>query len=451
MENSGRDACQLSILVVEEKPDLRRKLRDFLEARGHLAVAADTLQDALAEAGRRHFDLAFIGLPPGSQAGGDLAFFKAKSPWMKLVVCAAGASMESVTQSIKYTAFDYLAKPLTRERTTHLIGKVIEIRSLEQKLSSLQQTCEESVPEVVLESSNCSMRRVLTAARQAADSEAPILLCGESGSGKNTLARAIHSWSNRAARPFATVSCSDPSAELLESELFGHTQGPTTSGLFDHPGRISACQGGTLLLDEIGRTPLAVQQKLLRLLREKTYERAGDSVARKADVRIIATTNSDLETSVKKGRFLEDLFRWIGLVEMTIPALRERKEDILPVAERFAAFFAKQNHCRAAGFSAEVGEILREHDWPRNVRELRNTVEHAVLQCKGEQITVRELFARPCTLEKLPIPGDPVALEKIEELHIRRVLASTKSIEEASRIMKVDLVTLWRKRKKYGV
>lgn len=451
METSDKNARQLSILVVEEKPDHRRKLCDFLEAEGHWAIAFDNLQDALAEANKRYFDLAFIGLRPGTQAVKELTLFKVKSPRIKLVVCGLPTSPESTIESMKYGVFDYLKKPLTQERTLHVIRKVTEIRALEQKLLSLQQIYEESVPEVVLESSNSEMRRVLSVARQAAESEAAILIRGESGTGKKTLARAIHSWSNRATKPFSIISCPGVSAELLESELFGRTKGSSAGTLLDYPGLISACQGGMLLLDEIGELPLSIQTKLLRFLQEMTYERVGDPVARKANARILATTSSDLESSVGRGEFREDLFHWFGLAEITLPPLRERKEDILAIAGSFAVFFAKQNHSRAASFTPETGEILREQNWPKNVRELRNTVEHAVLYSKGPEITLRDLFAYPWLPEKLPIPGDPVALEKIEELHIRRVLASTKSIEEASRIMKVDPVTLWRKRKKYGI
>ncbi|MGC9197222.1 MAG: sigma-54-dependent transcriptional regulator, partial [Syntrophobacteraceae bacterium] len=364
METSGKNARQLSILVIEEKPDHRGKLCDFLEAEGHRVMALDKLQDGLAEAGRRCFDLAFIGLRPETQTAKDLTFFKLKSPWMKLVVCASRTSPESAIEEwMQYGVFDYLVKPFTQERTAQLIRKVLEIRALEQKLLSLQQIYAESVPEVVLESSNGEMRRVLSVARQAAQSESAILLRGESGTGKKTLARAIHSWSNRAARPFPTLSCTNFPVELLESELFGRAKGSSAGALPDYPGHISACQGGTLLLDEIGGLPLSVQAKLLRFLQKMTYERVGDPVARKADVRVFATTSSDLEPSVEKGEFRQDLFDWFGLAEIAVPPLRERKEDIPAIAGSFAAFFAKQNHGRAATFTPEACEILKEQHW----------------------------------------------------------------------------------------
>ncbi|MDR3554695.1 MAG: sigma-54 dependent transcriptional regulator [Syntrophobacteraceae bacterium] len=451
MENSSKGAHHLSVLVVEDKPDLRKMLCDFVEAEGHSVIAAGKLNVALGEVGRSYFDLALIGLRPGTQSGMDLTLFRAKSPWIKLVVYTAQASTEGVIEAMDYGAFDYLTKPFTRDRVAHLIRRVAEIRTVEQKLSALKQIYDESVPEVMLESSNAAMQRVLTMARQVADSEAAILIRGESGAGKSFLARQIHSWSGRSPEPFATISCPYLPAELLENELFGLAKGSFAGAMPDDPGRISACQGGTLLLDEIGELPLSVQPKLLRFLLEKTYERVGDPVARKANVRMIATTNADLEASVRDGKLREDLFYRLNLVEIIVPPLRERQEDILPLAEGFAVFFAKQNHSRAAGFSIEAGEILKKHNWPNNVRELRNTVERAVLLCKGPQIGLHDLFSNPGLSEKLPLPGDPVPLEKIEELHIRRVLASAKSIEEASRILKVDLVTLWRKRKKYGV
>jgi NtrC-family two-component system response regulator AlgB len=452
MENPDSLASHLAVMIVDDEPNLRRSLSIFIEAEGHAVVAVGKTRDALAEAGRRYFDLAIIDLRLGTESDIDLiTSLRAICPWMKLVICTAYASINSAVEAMKRGAFDYLSKPFTHDQVAHVIRKVAEIRTLEQKITALQEIYSEAVPEVMLESSSTAMQNVLAIARQVAASEATLLIRGESGTGKNILARAIHSWSNRPQKPFGTVSCPSLSAELLESELFGHAKGAFTGALLDYPGRISVSQGGTLFLDEIADLPLSIQAKLLRLLQEKVYEGVGDLEARKADVRIIAATNTDLESAVKTGKFREDLFYRLNVVELVVPPLRERREDILQIAERFLAFFAKHNHRQVLSFSSEAAQALAGHDWHGNVRELRNNVERAVLLCNGPEVGIHHLFSGPGPVEKLPSVGDPVPLEKIEQLHIRRVLAETRSIEEASRVLQVDSVTLWRKRKKYGI
>ena len=264
------------------------------------------------------------------------------------------------------------------------------------------------------------------------------------------MARAIHSWGRRAASNFGVISCPSLSTELLESELFGHVKGAFTGALRDHLGRIAACEGGTLFLDEIGDLPLPLQAKLLRVLQEKEYERVGEVVTRKADVRIITATSVDLAAAVKAGRFREDLFYRLNVVDIVVPPLRQRQEDILPLAERLLALFARQNHRRILGFSAAAQAALQHYPWPGNVRELRNVIERAVLLSTGETIGAECL---PIHLTPAP-PGLKWATRcpcPIEEMHIRQVLAATKSLEEAAQVLGMDPVTLWRRRKKYGV
>ena len=255
-------------------------------------------------------------------------------------------------------AFDYLPKPFTHDQVALLMQKVAEVRDLEQKVAVLQETLHEALPESDLTSRSPAMQRTLALARKVADSDATLLIRGESGTGKTILARAIHTWSRRAARGFGVVSCPSLSADLLESELFGHVKGAFTGALRDHPGRLAACEGGTLFLDEIGDLPLALQPKLLRVLQEKEYERVGDLVTRKADVRIITATSVDLEAAVRAGRFREDLFYRLNVMEIIVPPLRERREDIQPLAERLLAFFARQNHRKMLGFTTEARDAL---------------------------------------------------------------------------------------------
>ncbi|MDR3556312.1 MAG: sigma 54-interacting transcriptional regulator [Syntrophobacteraceae bacterium] len=270
MDNPARGNPHLSVLVVDEEPGIRRTLLALLEAEGHSVVASGSTEDALAEAGRRYFDLAFIDLRLLTKSGLDpITIFRAKNPWIKLVVCAPHTSTGSVIEATKSGAFDYLTKPFTHHQAAHVIHRVAEVRALEQKISALQQIYDETVPEVMLESSSITMQRVLVQARQLADSEATVLIRGESGTGKSMLARLIHSWSNRSARPFKTIACRYLSAEMCERELFGHAKGPFEAVMLDYPGLIFSCQGGALLLDEIAELSLSVQEKLLRFLKEK--------------------------------------------------------------------------------------------------------------------------------------------------------------------------------------
>ncbi len=443
---------RLAILVVDDEPNIRKTLTISMEAEGHWVVAVSNARDALSEANRRFFDLALVDLRLGTESGMTLLpALLAACPWVKIVVITAYASIDTAVEAMRRGAFDYLPKPFTHDQVAALTRKIAEVRALEQKVESLQEDLHQAVPEADLASRNPAMQRTLEMAQKVADSAATILIRGESGTGKTVLARAIHSWSRRGANTFGVVSCPSLSPELLESELFGHVKGAFTGALRDHPGRVAACEGGTLFLDEIGDLPLRLQPKLLRVLEDREYERVGDLVTRKADVRIIAATSLDLEVAVKDRYFREDLFYRLNVVEIVVPPLRERREDILPLAERLLAFFARQNHRRVQGFTNEARDRLRDYDWPGNVRELRNTVERAVLLGSGELISIDHLPGQLGPAKPEPQVGDLVSLEEIEERHIRRVLAATRSLDEAAQVLALDPATLWRRRKKYGI
>jgi NtrC-family two-component system response regulator AlgB len=228
-------------------------------------------------------------------------------------------------------------------------------------------------------------------------------------------------------------------------------KGAFTGAVRDNPGRIATCEGGTLLLDEIGDLPTNLQPKLLRFLQDKEYEKVGDYTTRKADVRIIAATNRDLDKAVKEGRFREDLFYRLNVIQIEIPPLRERPEDIAALAERLLAFFGRARHHLFLGFTPEALQTLKRYHWPGNIRELRNVVERAAILCQADRVGIECLPENLLPSDFCTRIGDRVSLEKIEEEHIRRVLATTKSLQEAADILGIDQATLWRRRKKYDI
>jgi NtrC-family two-component system response regulator AlgB len=248
----------------------------------------------------------------------------------------------------------------------------------------------------------------------------------------------------------ATISCPTLSPQLLESELFGHARGSFTGAIRDNPGRIAASEGGTLFLDEVGDLPLPLQPKLLRFLQDREYERVGESQTRRADVRVIAATHVDLEAAVAGGKFREDLLYRIKVIQLDLPALRDRPDDVIAFAERFLAELAHGKPIN--GFTSDAIAALRAYRWPGNIRELRNVVERALFLCQGNQIGAEHLPTELAGPKVAPQSvGDSISLDQLEEMHIRRVLTKAKSLDEAAKILDIDVATLWRKRQKYGL
>jgi two-component system, NtrC family, response regulator AlgB len=442
----------LQVLVVDDELNIRKTLTVCLETEGHGVTGVSNFQDALSEASRRSFDLAFVDLRLGTDDGLDLIpLLLAAAPGLKVIVITAYASIDTAVEAMRRGATDYIPKPFTPAQINLAVRKVFEVRSLERKVAALQEDLGRQHPEVDFSSTSPEMQRAITLARQAAASEATILLLGESGTGKTVLARAIHSWSGRAARPFSIVSCPSLSADLLESELFGHVKGAFTGAVRDNPGRIAASDGGTLLLDEISDLPLPLQPKILRFIQDREYERVGDTVTRKADVRLVAATNVQLEDAARDGRFREDLYYRISVIPIEIPPLRERLGDITALAERLLAFHARMNHRSFLGFDETALRALAAYGWPGNVRELSNTVERAAILCRSDLVGPECLPTNIMPESAAVRIGDPVSLDKIEEAHVRRVLAATRSLQEAAGILGIDQATLWRRRKKYGI
>jgi NtrC-family two-component system response regulator AlgB len=447
-----KKSAHLSILIVDDEVNIRKTLSYCLVNEGHTVIAVSNPADAVEEAKRRSFDLAFVDLKLGEEDGMDLIpVLLSDSSWTKIVVITAHATIESTVEAMRRGATDYIAKPFTPDQVRLLTRRIGRILELETEIATLKGDIHRFGPEERLQTKNAGMQRVIETARKAAFSEAIVLLQGESGTGKSVFARAIHHWSPRSARFMGVVSCPAMPHDLLESELFGHAKGAFTGAVRDHAGRIAACECGTIFLDEIGDMPLSLQAKLLRFIQDKEYERLGESMPRKADVRIVAATNADLEKRVAGGRFREDLFYRLNVISLTVPPLRQRQEDIMPLGMDFLAHFCRVNHKAILGFTGEAEQSLMNYAWPGNVRELRNTVERAVILGSGERIGKNDLPDNMAPAAGTPAIGDRVPLTAIEELHIRRVLANTASLQEAANVLGIDQATLWRRRKTYGI
>jgi NtrC-family two-component system response regulator AlgB len=443
----------MKILLIDDDASLRKSLRLALEAMNHtVAEGADGAQ-AQSLLTRCPFDAALLDLRLAREAGLDLlpALLRL-APGLPVVVITAYATIETAVEAMRRGAFDYLPKPFTPDQLRLVFDRVARVRRLQSQVEELEEQVRAAVPEADLQTTEPAMKQALDVAYRVAPTDATVLLRGESGTGKGVLARAIHARSRRASSPFVTVSCPSLSAELLESELFGHVRGAFTGAVRDTLGKVAAAEGGTLFLDEIGDLPAALQPKLLRLLQERQYDRVGEAETRTADVRILAATNHDLAAAVAAGRFREDLFYRLNVIEVTVPSLRQRPADILPLAAHLLSFFARQAGKVLAGFTDEARAALQQHSWPGNVRELRNAVERGVILAVSDRVGLAELPSQvgapaPSGIEV----GGRVTLEDLEVEHIRRILSSAPTLEEAATILGINPTTLYRKRQKYGL
>jgi two-component system, NtrC family, response regulator AlgB len=444
----------MNLLIIDDEASLRRTLRTALESMGHRVAEARDSAHALEQVGRRSFELAFLDLRLGREQGLDLLReLRQLAPGLDVVVITAHATIETAVEAMRRGAVDYLPKPFTPDQLRITIDRVSHLRRLQSHLDTLEEQVRTTVPEADLTTQEPVMQQALELAFKAAASEATLLLRGESGTGKGVLARAIHARSGRAEGPFLTVHCPSLSVELLESELFGHVRGAFTGAVVDTTGKVAAAEGGTLFLDEISDLPPALQPKLLRLLQEKRYERVGETRTRACDVRLLAATNRDLETEVAAGKFREDLMYRLNVIEVTLPPLRQRRGDILPLAEHLLGFFVRQTGKALAGFTEEARAALAQHTWPGNVRELRNAIERGVILAAGPGVGLADLPVRvgtPAGPARVEV-GEAITLDQLEAEHIRRILTSAPSLEEAAATLGIDASTLYRKRKRYGL
>src|SRR6202795_1642731 len=435
-------------LVVDDEQNIRRTLSVALESMGYEVASAANGAVALKELKARRFDVMLLDLKLSQESGLDVLEEAIRiSPALAVVIMTAFASIETAVEAMRRGAFDYLPKPCTPDQVRQLLERIERTKRLENRVVELESQLSAESPEVDLTTESPAMQAVLEMAFKAANSDATVLILGESGTGKSVLAKGMHARSPRKGRAFVTVSCPSLSRELLESELFGHVKGAFTGALVETQGKVAVADGGTLLLDEIGDLPLEIQSKLLRLLQEREYERVGEAKPRRANVRVISATNHDLAEAVREGRFREDLYYRLNVITVRLPPLRERPQDLERIAKRHLDFFAQREGKQFSGFSAKALETMRSYNWPGNLRELRNLIERAVILGPGEEIGVAD-FAEIIEVRSELRVGGRVTLEELDNEHMRRVIANSRTVDEAAAILGVDPATLYRRKKK---
>ena len=443
----------MRVLIVDDEPSIRRTTRIAVESSGHAAAEAPNAAKAIKAAETEGFDAVFLDLKLGADDGLEvLGRLMKLRPAPAVILFTAYANIATAVEAMRRGAFDFIPKPFTPDQIRAVLAKVAKAHALERRVEALESDLASGAPPVDLESAEPSMQRALQVAFKAAETHANILILGLSGTGKSILAREIHKRSARAEAAFVTVNCPSLSKELFESELFGHAKGSFTGAVNETSGKVAAADGGTLFLDEIGEMPPEIQPKLLRLLQEREYERVGEALPRRADVRVIAATNRDLAAEVKAGRFREDLFYRLNVIAVTLPGLRDRPADLRRLADSARRYFGSRAGKGDIKFSQAVSDALAGYPWPGNLRELRNVIERAVILAPGDTIELADLPEEfSAARSQASAVGARVTLEQLEAEHIRRILASSRNLDEAARVLGIDPATLYRKRSKLGL
>jgi NtrC-family two-component system response regulator AlgB len=454
-----------SALVIDDDPGVRQSLRLCLEADNGRVLGVGTSTGALEALERSRFDVVFLDLWLQAESGlAVLPEILRRQAGVGVIVITAFATFESAVEAMKMGAVDYLPKPFTPEQVRAAARRVVTANVLKRQLIELQDRLDETEGESTFETRSPAFSAFLQNAARAAASDAVVLLRGESGTGKSVFARWIRKQSRRAEGPFVTIHCPMLSSELMSSTLFGHKKGAFTGAVADSVGKVEEAAGGTLLLDEVADLSADAQARLLRFLNDRTYERLGEAKERKADVRLIAATNRCLEAEVRAGRFREDLFFRLNVITLTLPPLRDRREDLMPLAQHYLHFFERRQGRNHLAFSPACEQVIAAYSWPGNLRQLRNAVERAAILTPANVIDPADLglvdtdsvvrmddsSGAAGTRRHLAL-GDDVSLEAIEREHLAQVVARAASFEAAARILGIDVTTLQRKRKRYGL
>lgn len=383
---------QTTVLIVDDDSIQRQVLAGDLKTRGFNVLEADSSESALEIVKRNTVDVILSDLKmPGSSGISLLENLKSVNPDISVVIMTAFATVETAVQALKSGAYDFITKPYNLDEIEVIIRHIIEKNTLKSELKILKEQLELSNRFEGLQTNSPKMKNVINVASRVAPSKASVLVLGESGTGKEVLARAIHYASTRKDKLFVAVNCAALNENLLESELFGHEKGSFTGAEKQHKGRFEIADGGTIFLDEIGDLPMHLQIKLLRVLQEEQFERVGGSTTINVDVRIIAATNKNIEELIREGKFREDLYYRLNVVNIHLPPLRERKEDIPLLINEFVNKYIKDTNIKNLEFSKEALDLLMKYNYPGNIRELENIIHHAIVLSRDEVITSNEI------------------------------------------------------------
>jgi len=445
----------ISILVVDDEKHSREGLRKALESQFDVYIAEDAAAAyALLESQRFEVLITDLKLPGDDGMKIIERALSLAHPPVCLMMTAYG-SVETAVEAMKRGAYDYLTKPIDLDRLDLLIKRALRSRQAEAENVTLKRRLGERAGFENIIGESSAMKQVFETIAQVAPTRATVLIEGESGTGKELAAHAIHALSPRRDAPFVAVHCAALTPTLLESELFGHEKGAFTGAIERRAGRFEAADGGTIFLDEIGEIDASVQVKILRVLGERSFERVGGSKTMQVDVRVIAATNRDLGRLVEQGKFREDLYYRLKVVEIRIPPLRERREDIPLMVREFLKEFSLENNKHVEDVAGDAQAVLMAYDWPGNVRELRSAIEHAVIWSKDGRVTLQNL--PPAVRESATHPGTQALptgmnLEQSEKAMMMRALESCAgNVSRAADHLGISRRTLHRKIKKYGL
>ncbi len=440
------------MLVVDDEAEIRALLHDALGEWGHEVTPAAGPAEALGLLRSRLFDLALLDIRmPGMDGIALLREVKTQDPGVEVVMMTGDPTVGTAVEALKLGAYDYLVKPLRLEELRHLLERLGTHRFLRGQVDSLRQRLAERVEPRELVGTSAPMARVKELVARAAAVDSPVLIEGETGTGKEVVAASIHRRSRRGSGPFVPVNCGAIPATLLESELFGHVRGAFSGAVADAPGLFRSAHGGTLFLDEVTELPASLQAKLLRVLQEREVRPVGSTRSVPVDVRIIAATNRSLDAAVADGTLRPDLFYRLDVIRIVVPPLRERKDDILPLVHHFLRQFNTRFGREVRGIRPEALALLTSYPFPGNVRELENLIERAFVLGAREEIRLSDLPALGSCPELLPDPRKlPTLAEMERELILRALELYGNDKAQAARALGISHRTIYRRLKAYG-
>ncbi|AAR34505.1 sigma-54-dependent Fis family transcriptional regulator [Geobacter sulfurreducens] len=445
------------ILLIDDEETGREALTLLLKAAGHAVKSAGAGSEAFQTLTRDTFDIVITDLFLPDASGIDiLKKVKEDAPLTEVILITGHASAETAVKAMKEGAFDYITKPLNFDELKIIIGKAVEKRQLLSENVYLRKQLRDKFEFANIIGSSPAMQHVFALMKRIVKTDSTVLIAGESGTGKELVAKAIHFNGGRRDKPFIAVHCGAIPENLLESELFGYVKGAFTGAMRDKIGKFEAANGGTIFLDEIGTMPMQLQTKLLRVLQEEEVERVGSTRPVKIDVRIISATNLDLAEEVKKGNFREDLFYRLNVIPLQLPPLRERVEDILPLAKHFLAKYCKEMQRRNMSLASDTLEALESYQWPGNVRELENVMERVAALTEDNTVTVQDLphNIREEGLTRLTGKGVDLVkvLAEIERGMIRDALVLSEGVKaRAAALLNLNRTTLVEKMRRLGM